>query len=102
MVTVSQSVQVNVRNFLHTGLQHRLELSSHADFLLFLADDSLDGRWEATGVAGEDQGIAVLTASILLQGAASIGDGIVVIVCVNDPIVVTWKSREQEVSLNCV
>lgn len=82
---------------IHTGLQHRLELSGHADFLLFLADHSLDGRGEATGVAGEDQGVAVVAASIVLQGAAGIGDGVVVIVGINDPVVVTWRSGQTSV-----
>lgn len=72
-----------------TGLQDGLELAGHADLLLLLADNALDGRGQATGVAGEDQGIAVLAGAIVLQGAAGIGDGIVVIVGVNDPVVIT-------------
>lgn len=95
-------INMNVKDWVHTGLQYRLELSGHAYFLLFLAHDSLDGRREATGVAGEDQGIAVFAASILLQSAAGIGDGVVVIVCVNDPVVVTYKSRQKDVNLNCL
>lgn len=74
---------------MHTTLKHGLELSGHADFLLFLPDDSLDGWWKATGVAREDQRVAVLAASVLPQCATGIGDGVVVVVCVNDPVVVT-------------
>lgn len=101
-VTVELSDRLNVTHWAHTGLQHRLELSGHADLLLFLADDSLDGGGEAAGVAWEDQGVAVVAASILLQGAAGVRDGVVVVVRVDDPVVVTWKSRQQEVSLSCV
>lgn len=71
-----------------------MELTRHADFLLFLAHDSLDRRWEAAGVAGEDQGVAVLATSVLLQAAAGVGDGVVIVVGVNDPVVVTWRSTE--------
>lgn len=74
---------------LHTSLKHGLELSSHADFLLFLPDDSLDGWREAAGVAREDQCVAILTASVLSQCTTGIGDGVVVVVCVNYPVVVT-------------
>lgn len=71
-------------------LQHRLELPGHADVILLLTDHALDGGREASGVPGEDEGITVLTAAILLLGAAGVGDGIVVIVGVNHPVVVTW------------
>lgn len=66
-----------------------MKLADHADFLLFLADDPLDGGGEAAGVAGEEQGVSVVAASIVLQGAASVGEGVVLVVCVNDPVVVT-------------
>ncbi len=75
-----------------------MELSSHADILLFLTDDALDGGWQAAGVPGEDKGIAVLAAAVLLQGAAGIGDGVVVVVGVNHPVVVTWLDRHGGVS----
>ena len=81
--------QLHVMDGEHTGLQHRLELSSHADLLLLLADEFLDGGREAAGVTREDQGVAVLAASIVLHAAAGVGDGVVVIVGVNDPVVVT-------------
>ena len=67
-----------------------MKLSSHADFLLFLTDSALDGGGQAAGVPGEDKGIAVLAAAILLQGAAGVSDGVVVIVGVDHPVVVTW------------
>lgn len=74
----------------HTRLQHGLELAGHADLLLLLADDPLDGWGQATGVTREDQGVAVVAAAIVLQGTAGIGDGVVVVVGVNDPVVVTF------------
>lgn len=74
-------------------LQHRLELSRHADVLLLLAHNTLDGGWQAAGVPGEDQGIAVLAAAILLQRAAGIGDGVVVVVGVDHPVIVAWLGR---------
>lgn len=75
-----------------TRLEDRLELAGHADLLLLLADQTLDGGGQAAGVAGEDQGIAILAGAVVLQGAAGIGDGVVVIVGVNDPVVVTWRT----------
>lgn len=69
-------------------LQDRLELSGHADVFLLLADDTLDGGRKATGVPGEDKGIPVLTAAVILQGAAGVGDGVVVVVGVDHPVVV--------------
>lgn len=69
-------------------LQDRLELSSHADVVLLLADDTLDGGRKATGVPGKDKGVAVLTAAVFFQGTAGVGDGVVVVVCVNHPVVV--------------
>ncbi|KAG7223928.1 hypothetical protein INR49_015184 [Caranx melampygus] len=60
-------------------LQDRLELSGHADILLFLTHDALNGGGQATGVPGEDEGIAVFAAAIFFQGAAGIGDGVVVV-----------------------
>lgn len=77
-------------------LQDRLKLSGHADVLLFLTDNALDGGGQATGVPGEDKGVAVLAAAILLQGAAGVGDGVVVVVGVNHPVVVTWFDRKGE------
>lgn len=70
-------------------MQDRLELSGHADVILLLADDALDGGRKATGVPGEDEGVAVLTAAVIFQGAAGVGDGVVVVVGVNHPVVVT-------------
>ena len=78
-----------------SGLQDGLELSGHADVLLLLTDDALDGWWQATGVPGEDEGIAVLAAAVLFQGAAGVGDGVVVIVGVDHPIVVTWLDKKK-------
>lgn len=72
-----------------TGLQHRLELPRHADLLLLLSDQPLDRRGEAARVAGEDQRVAVLAAPVLPQDAAGVGDGVVVVVGVDDPVVVT-------------
>lgn len=51
--------------------------------------NALDGWGQAAGVTGEHQGIAVITGAIIFQCAACIGDGVVVIVCVDDPVVVT-------------
>ena len=78
-----------MKNVTHTRLQHGLKLSGHADLFLLGANAPLDGWWQATGVTGEYQGVSILTASIVLQGTASICDGIVVIVGVNHPVVVT-------------
>ena len=85
-------------SFLGAGsrLQDWLELAGHADLLLLLADDALDGGGQAAGVPGEDQGVAVLAAAVVLQGAAGVGDGVVVIVSVNDPVVVTWRQERGE------
>lgn len=80
-------------------LQYRLKLSGHADVFLLLADDTLDGRRQATGVSGKHEGIAIVTAAIVFQGAAGIGDGVVVVVGVNHPVVVTWLDRKGEVSV---
>lgn len=73
-----------------SGLQDGLKLPGHADVLLLLTDDALDGGRQAPGVPGEDQGIAVLAASVVLQGAAGVGDGVVVVVGVDHPVVVAW------------
>lgn len=94
--------QLDVMEWERTGLQHRLEISSHADLLLLLADEFLDGGREAAGVTWEDQRVAVLAAPVVLHAAAGVGEGVVVIVGVNDPVVVTWQSQEEEVSLDCV
>lgn len=83
------------------GLQDGLELSRHADLILFLTDDALDGGGQAAGVPGEDEGVAVLAGAVLLQGAAGVGDGVVVVVGVNHPVVVTWTGRDGGVSV-CV
>lgn len=72
-------------------LQDRLELSGHADVILFLTHNALDGGGQATGVSGEDEGVAVFAAAVFLQGAAGVGDGVVVVVGVNHPVVVTWS-----------
>lgn len=80
-----------------SGLQDGLKLSGHADIILFLTDDALDGGRQAPGVPGEDKGVAVLAAAVVLQGAAGVGDGVVVIVGVNHPVVVAWLDREGEV-----
>lgn len=74
-----------------------MKLPSHADIFLFLTDDALDGGRQATGVSGEDEGVAVLAAAVVLQGAAGVGDGIVVVVCVDHPVVVTCLGRKGEV-----
>lgn len=73
-----------------SGLQDGLELSRHADLVLLLTDDALDGGGQAAGVPGEDEGVAVLAGAVLLQGAAGVGDGVVVVVGVDHPVVVTW------------
>lgn len=78
-------------------LQDRLKLSGHADLLLFLTHNALDGGRQATGVPGEDERVAVFAAAIIVQGAAGVGDGVVVVVCVNHPVVVTWLERKGEV-----
>lgn len=69
-------------------MQHGFELPRHADFLLFLAHNALNGRGQATGVTGKHQGIAVITGAIISQCAACIGDSVVVIIRVDDPVVV--------------
>lgn len=81
-------------------LQDRLELSSHADIVLLLADDTLDGGRKATGVPGKDKGVAVLTAAVFFQGTAGVGDGVVVVVCVNHPVVVAWVIERRSVRRN--
>lgn len=81
-------------------LQDRLKLSSHADFILFLTDHALDGRGQATWVPGEYKGVAILAAAIVLQSAAGVGDGIVVIVGVDHPVVVTLLERKGEMTWN--
>lgn len=77
-------------------LQHGLELSRHAYVFLLLAHNTLDGGRQAAGVPGEDQGVAVLAAAVLLQCAAGVGDGVVVIVGVDHPVVVAWPDRQRE------
>ena len=77
-------------------LQNRLELSGQADVILFLTDDALDGWRQATGVPGEDDGVAVIAATIFLHGAAGVGDGVVVIVGVDHPVVVTCFKKGKE------
>lgn len=77
-------------------LQDGLELSSHADVVLFLTDNALNGRRQATGVPGEDKGVAVIAAAIFFQGTAGIGDGVVVIVSVNHPVVVALFGKIRE------
>lgn len=74
-------------------MQHRLKLSRHADLILFLTDHALDGGRQATWVPGENKGIAVLATAIIFEGAAGVGDGIVVIVGVDHPVVVAWLER---------
>ena len=64
-------------------------VSHHAELLLLLPHEPLDGRGHAAGVTGEDQGVAVITAPVLLQRAAGVGDGVVVVVRVDHPVVVT-------------
>lgn len=76
-------------------LQHRLELAVHANLLLFLTDDALDGGRQASGAPGKDKSVAVLAAAVLFQSAAGVGDGIVVIVGVNHPVVVTWLDKKR-------
>lgn len=84
---------LSVSSLAGSGLQHGLELSCHADFLLLLAHNALDGGRQATGVPGEDQGVAVLAAAVLLQRAAGVGDGVVVVVGVDHPVVVAWSGK---------
>lgn len=79
-------------------MQDRLKLSGHADFILFLTDHALEGGRQATRVPGENKGVAVLAAAIILQSAAGVGDGIVVIVSVDHPVVVTWLERKGEMT----
>lgn len=79
-----------------SGLQDGLKLPGHADVLLLLTDNALDGGRQASGIPGEDQGVAVLAASIVLQGAAGVGDGVVVVVGVDHPVVVTWWMERRE------
>lgn len=88
-----------------SGLQHWLELPCHADVILLLAHNTLDGWRQAAGVPGEDQGVAVLAAAVLLQRAAGVGDGVVVVVGVDHPVVVAWsrqRVREQSEVLHAL
>ena len=80
-------------------LQDGLKLSSHADILLFLTHDTLDGRRQAPGVPGEDEGVAIFAAAILFQGAAGVGDGVVVVVGVDYPVVVAWLAGKGDVRM---
>lgn len=86
--------QPSPRRSAGSRLQDGLELSRHADLVLFLTDDALDGGGQAAGVPGEDEGVAVLAGAVLLQGAAGVGDGVVVVVGVDHPVVVTWLGRD--------
>lgn len=70
-------------------MQDGFELSRQADFLLFLPHNALDGWGQAAGVTGEHNGVAVITGAVVFQCAACVGDGVVVIVGVDDPVVVT-------------
>lgn len=83
-----------------TRLQHGLELTSHADLVLFLAHDALDRGGQATGVAWEYESVAVITCAVVLQGAASVGDSVVVVIGVNDPVVVTCMDNKQVNQMN--
>lgn len=76
-----------------------MKLPCHADIVLFLTNDALDGRRQAAWVPGENKGVAILATAIILQSAAGIGDGIVVIVGVNHPVVVTWLERKGEITV---
>jgi len=79
-------------------LQHWLELSRHADVFLLLTDDALDAGRQPAGVPGKHDAVAVVAAAIFLQGAAGVGDGVIVVVGVDHPVVVTWLERKEEVS----
>lgn len=68
-------------------------LAQQAQFRLLLGDLGLVLRPQTRDVSREDEGVAVQAAAVLVEQSARVMDGVVVVVCVDDPVVVIWKAK---------